>query len=51
MKSKSHEHPKNNFIVVSKNLILLLFTTFALSCCNKDDDKPKTELEKLPPAT
>jgi hypothetical protein len=34
-----------------KKLILLLFTTFALSCCNKDDDKPKTELEKLPPAT
>jgi len=35
-----------------KNLILLLFTTFTLSCCNKDDDnKPKTELEKLPPAT
>lgn len=34
-----------------KNLLLLLLTTFALSCCNKDDDQPKTELEKLPPAT
>jgi hypothetical protein len=35
-----------------KNLLLLLLTTFTLSCCNKDDDnKPKTELEKLPPAT
>lgn len=33
-----------------KKLILLLLTTFTLSCCN-DDDKPKTELEKLPPAT
>ena len=34
-----------------KKLILLLFTTFTLSCCNNDDDKPQTELEKLPPAT
>ena len=35
-----------------KNLLLLLLTTFAISCCNKgDDDQPKTELEKLPPAT
>ncbi len=34
-----------------KKLILLLFTTFALSCSNNDDDKPKTELEKLPPPT
>jgi hypothetical protein len=35
-----------------KNLLILLLTTFALSCCNKDDEtKPKTELEKLPPAT
>ena len=35
-----------------KKLLLLLLTTFALSCCNKDDDdQPKTELEKLPPAT
>lgn len=32
--------------------LLLILTTFTLSCCNKDDDnKPKTELEKLPPAT
>ena len=35
-----------------KNLLLLLLVTFAISCCNKgDDDQPKTELEKLPPAT
>ncbi len=34
-----------------KKLILLLLTTFTLSSCNNDDDKPKTELEKLPPAT
>jgi hypothetical protein len=38
-----------------KNLLLLLLTTFALnSCSNNDDNKPntpKTELEKLPPAT
>ena len=35
-----------------KNLILLLLTTFVISCCNKgDDEQPKTELEKLPPAT
>lgn len=35
-----------------KNLILLLVLTFTVSCCNKnDDDQPKTELEKLPPAT
>lgn len=34
-----------------KNLFLLLLTSFALVCCNNDDDKPKTELEKLPPAT
>lgn len=34
-----------------KKLILLLILTLSLSCCNKDDDTPKTELEKLPPAT
>ncbi len=34
-----------------KNLLFLLLAFFTLSCCNKDDDKPKTELEKLPPAT
>ena len=34
-----------------KRILILLLTTFTLSCCNKDDDKPKTELEKLPPAT
>jgi hypothetical protein len=34
-----------------KNLLLILITALSLSCCDKDDDKPKTELEKLPPAT
>mgnify|MGYP003616427014 FL=1 len=35
-----------------KNLLLLVLATFAISCCNKgDDEQPKTELEKLPPAT
>lgn len=34
-----------------KRILLLLLTTFTLSFCNIDDDKPKTELEKLPPAT
>lgn len=35
-----------------KNILLLLLTTFTLTCCEKDDNnKPKTELEKLPPAT
>lgn len=36
-----------------KNLLLLLLTTFTLTSCNKDDqpNTPKTELEKLPPAT
>ena len=35
-----------------KKLIILLFTTFTLSSCNKDEDNnSKTELEKLPPAT
>jgi hypothetical protein len=34
-----------------KNLILLLALTLILSCCNKDDDQPKPEIEKLPPAT
>lgn len=38
-----------------KNLLFLLLTVFALnSCSNNDDNKPstpKTELEKLPPAT
>ena len=32
-----------------KNLILILLTTFSLSCCNKDEDK--TPIEQLPPAT
>jgi hypothetical protein len=35
-----------------RKLFLLLLTTFTISCCNKgDDEQPKTELEKLPPAT
>lgn len=34
-----------------KNILFLLLTTFTLSCCDKDDDRPKTELEKLPAAT
>ena len=34
-----------------KNLILLFTIIITLSCCNKDDEQPKTELEKLPPAT
>jgi hypothetical protein len=34
-----------------KNLLLLLLTAFTLCCCSKDNDKPKSELEKLPPAT
>lgn len=29
-----------------KNLLILLLTTFVLSCCNKDDDpQPVSELE------
>ena len=32
-----------------KKLFLVLLTTFASSCCNKDEDK--TPLEQLPPAT
>lgn len=31
-----------------KNLILILLTTFALSCCDKDDDKSSSQ---LPPET
>lgn len=34
-----------------KNLLFLLLATVTLSSCDKDDSKPKTELEKLPPAT
>ena len=34
-----------------KKLLLILLTTFSLNSCDKEDDKPKTELEKLPPAT
>ena len=31
-----------------KKLLLILISTFTLSCCNKDDDNPQTT---LPPAT
>jgi hypothetical protein len=34
-----------------KNLILLLLTTFTLSCCNKDDNTPTNPIDQLPPAT
>ena len=34
-----------------KKLFLLILTIFTLSCCDKDDDRPLTELEKLPPPT
>jgi hypothetical protein len=35
-----------------KKLLFLLITTFTLGSCDKEDNNnPKTELEKLPPAT
>ena len=34
-----------------KKLLLILLTTFTLSCCNKDDDTPIIPIEQLPPAT
>jgi len=34
-----------------KRILLLLITTFALSSCDKDNDKPQNPLDKLPPAT
>jgi hypothetical protein len=34
-----------------KNPLFILLITITFSCCNKDNDQPKTELEKLPPAT
>lgn len=34
-----------------KKLILLLLTTFTLSCCNNEDDKPQNPIDQLPPAT
>lgn len=34
-----------------KNIITLFFISTMLSCCSRDNDRPKTELEKLPPAT
>ncbi|NHM02598.1 hypothetical protein [Flavobacterium difficile] len=34
-----------------KNLLVLLFVSFTLSCCNKDDNPPADPLSQLPPAT
>ena len=34
-----------------KKIILLLLISLVLNSCEKDDEKPKTELEKLPPIT
>ena len=34
-----------------KRILLLLFTTFTLSCCNNEDDKPQNPIDQLPPAT
>jgi hypothetical protein len=53
MKPKIHEYQKNKHKIFSKSLFILLFTTFALSCCNKEDNPtiPVSELSKLPPAT
>ena len=34
-----------------KNLLIFLVTSIMVSCSNNNDEKPKTELEKLPPAT
>ena len=34
-----------------KRILLLLLTTFTLSCCINDDDKPQNPIDQLPPAT
>jgi hypothetical protein len=34
-----------------KKIIFLIVLSLSLSSCDKDNDRPKTELEKLPPAT
>ena len=34
-----------------KNLILILLSALTLSCCDKDDEKPKNPIDQLPPAT
>lgn len=34
-----------------KNLLFILVLAFSLSCCDKDDDKPKNPIDQLPPAT
>jgi hypothetical protein len=36
-----------------KKKLFIILTAVALSCCSKDEqpNTPKTELEKLPPAT
>jgi len=47
------EYEKNNSTKVSKKIFLLLFFICIFGCDNNDDkpNTPKTELEKLPPAT
>ena len=34
-----------------KKFLFLLLTTFTLSCCDKDDNKPINPIDQLPPAT
>lgn len=34
-----------------KKFIILFFLVTSLSCCDKDDDKPIAEIDKLPPPT
>jgi hypothetical protein len=34
-----------------KKLVLLLLTTFTLSSCNNEDDKPTNPIDQLPPET
>ena len=38
-------------LVPMKNLVLILVTALTLSCCDKDDDKPRNPIHKLPPET
>jgi len=40
---------KNNQIL--KTLLIAIFTAVIVLSCNKDDDKPIAEIDKLPPAT
>ena len=46
-----HEYQKNNVKRRSKNLLILLFATFTLSCCDKDKDNPQNPVDQLPPET